>query len=149
MYHGPMSDEMRPYRDTLTGKIGPATADQASVFPKRLIPVTDEDKPYIPGMFTPGFVGEVENQDPPTDAELEAQARLAEALEEGSPRTKKAREARAAAEVAEREAEEARAAAAREAEEAEAERVRLAEVEAAETPAPTGEGNPETEGEQP
>lgn len=99
-----MSTPTFKYRNTLTGKIAEMTEDAASVFPEYLQRVADDAKPYEPGLFKPGKVGEFDNPEPLTDAQIAAQAELDAALEEGSPRTKAAREAKAQAEKADAEA---------------------------------------------
>lgn len=106
-----MSTPTHTYRHTQTGKLTELTEDQASVFPEYLERVPDDAKPFEPGLFKPGKVGEFDNPEPPTDAQLQAQAELDAALEEGSPRTKAAREAKAEKEAADKAAADAQAAA--------------------------------------
>lgn len=122
-------------RDTLTGKIQRVTVDQYEVFKTRLQVVGDDAKPYAPGMFKPGLVGEFDNPEPPTDAEIEAQTVVEEVAAEHAPNSKVAREARAALKEAEQEAEAARLAA-----EAEAEAQGQADAEAAVAVAASTEG---------
>lgn len=90
-----MSDEKNLYQDSLTGKVESLDADQASVFPHRLRRVPEGTKPFLPGMFTPGLLDEVELPDPVTEQEEAAQAVLESVLEENAPNSKIAREARA------------------------------------------------------
>jgi len=51
-------------RHTVTGKLQRLTADQIASFPKHLEIVEDDAKPYEPGMFKPGKVGESKNSSP-------------------------------------------------------------------------------------
>lgn len=106
-----MSDNTVNTRHSLTGKVQRMTADQAAVFPDYLEIVADDAKPYEPGLFRPGKVGEFSNPEPPTDAEVAAQAELDAVLEDSSPNSKAAREAKANVKAAEADAEAARAAA--------------------------------------
>lgn len=114
-----MSTPTFKYRHSLTGQIAEMTEDAASAFPEYLQRVADDAKPYEPGLFKPGKVGEFDNPEPLTDAQLAAQAELEAALEEGSPRTKAAREAKAEKEAADKAAAEAAEKAAAEQEAAE------------------------------
>lgn len=88
-------------RHSLTGQIQRVTPAQLRVFKDWLQPVADDAKPYQPGMFKPGKVGEFDNPEPPTDAEEAAQAQLDAVLEDNAPNSKAAREAKAAAKAAE------------------------------------------------
>jgi len=88
-------------RNTLTGKIARLTADQISTNVEYLEIVADDAKPYEPGMFKPGKVGEFKNTEPLTDAELDAQAQLDAVLETKSSKTNAAKEAKAAVKAAE------------------------------------------------
>lgn len=91
-------------RHTVTGKLQRLTADQIRPFKDHLEIVADDAKPYEPGLFKPGKVGEFQNPEPPTDAEEAAQAELDAVLEDNSPNSKVAREAKAAAKQAEADA---------------------------------------------
>lgn len=104
-----LMSETHLYRNSLTGKVERLTEEQAAVFPKTLERVPEGTKPYLPGMFKPGLVGEHDNPEPPTDEILAAQADLDAALEDGSPNTKAAREAKKALREAEEAAEKAAA----------------------------------------
>lgn len=128
MYDVPMSADTVNTRDTLTGKIQRVTPDQYEVFKNRLQVVADDAKPYEPGLFKPGLVGEFENPEPLTDAEIEAQNALEAVIEDHAPNSKAAREAKAAAKAAEEEAEAARVEAQKQAE---------AAIESGEAGAPT------------
>jgi hypothetical protein len=99
-----MSGQTFNTRNTMTGRLARLTEDQISTNPEYLQIVPDDAKPYEPGMFKPGKVGEFDNPEPPTDAEIEAQANLDAILETSAPNSKVAREARAAAEQAEADA---------------------------------------------
>lgn len=102
--------ELHSYRHSLTGKIEKLTADAAGEFPEYLEPVADDAKPYEPGLFKPGKVGEFKNPEPLTDEQLTARAQLdAIAEETGSKRTRAAREAAAAVKEADQAAEQAQA----------------------------------------
>lgn len=126
-----MSTPTHVYRHTLTGQLTELTEDAASAFPEYLERVSDDAKPYEPGLFKPGRVGEFDNPEPLTDAQISAQAELESALDEGSPRTKAAREAKAAKEEADKAAADAQAQA--EADEAAAKASQDAAAEAATT----------------
>lgn len=106
-----MSTPTFPYRNTFTGKIAEMTEDAASVFPEYLVRVGPDAKPFQEGLFKPGRVGEFDNPEPPTDAELAAQAVLDEVLDDHAPNSKVAREARERVKEAEAQAEAERTAA--------------------------------------
>lgn len=114
MYDAGMS-ETYTYRNTLTGLVERLTEQQASVYPTTLVRVADDAKPYVQGMFKPGLVGEHDNPEPPTDAEIQAEAELEAVLETSAPNSKAARAAKAelqeTQEAAEKAAAEAQAAA--------------------------------------
>lgn len=55
-------------RHTVTGKLQRLTLDQVSSLPKYLEVVEDDAKPYEPGMFKPGKVGEFKNSSPTPQA---------------------------------------------------------------------------------
>lgn len=122
-----------PYRDSYTGKITRLTEDAASVFPDRLERVSEEAKPFEPGLFKPGKVGEFQNEEPLTDEQLQAEAELNATLEDHSPRSRAAREAKAAKEAADQEAADALAAAQAEQEASDKEAAEAAEQAASET----------------
>jgi hypothetical protein len=83
-------------RHTLSGKLQRLTADQISVFPDYLEIVADDAKPYEPGMFKPGKVGEFKNPEPAPASVEAAQIAYDEILAEGhAPNSKVAREAKA------------------------------------------------------
>lgn len=98
-------DTKHLYRSSLTGQITEMTEDAASVFPDYLEQVAPGTKPYLPEMFKPGKLGEFDNPEPPTDAEITAQAELDETLEDNAPNSKAAREAKARLKEAEEAAE--------------------------------------------
>lgn len=110
MYYGPMT-EMRTYRHSVTGLISILTEDQASVFPDYLEPVADDAKPYAPGLFKPGKVGEFKNPEPPTEAQSEARKSYEALALDNAANSKVVRDAKAAVEAADAEAEENRLAA--------------------------------------
>lgn len=126
--------ETSKYRHSVSGLIGEYTEDQASVFPDYLQPVADDAKPYAPGLFKPGKVGEFTNPEPRTDRQVEAQNAYDSLLTENAPNSKVVRDAKAELEAADADAEKARLTAVAEDEAAEAERVRL-EQEAADAAA--------------
>jgi hypothetical protein len=95
-------------RNSLTGLLARLTPDQISTNPDYLEVVPDDAKPYEPGLFRPGKVGEFDNPEPPTDAVLNAEAELEATLADNAPNSKVAREARQAVKDAEAEAEAAR-----------------------------------------
>ena len=99
-------------RHSLTGVIQRVTPEQYELFSDYLEIVPDDAKPYAPGEFTPGKVGEFDNSEPPTDAVATAQAAYDAVIADGhAPNSKLAREAKAAVETAEADAEEQRLAA--------------------------------------
>jgi hypothetical protein len=100
-----MSDSMVNTRHSLTGKVQRVPVDIVAAFPDYLQVVADDAKPFEPGLFKPGKVGEFDNPEPLTDAELAAQAELEAAKESDGPRSKAAREAKAALDEAHAEAE--------------------------------------------
>lgn len=100
--------EKNLYRNSLTGKVEHLTEDEAAVFPRTLEQVPEGTKPYLPGMFRPGLVGEHDNPII-TDEIAAAQADLDAVLEDKSPNTKAAREAKARLREAEEAAEQAAA----------------------------------------
>jgi hypothetical protein len=53
-----MSAPTFPYRDTITGKIGRYTELAASTFEHRLERVSEDAKPFEPGLFRSGTVDE-------------------------------------------------------------------------------------------
>jgi len=55
-------------RHTVTGKLQRLTVDQIASFSKHLELVEDDAKPYEPGMFKPGKVGEFKNSSPTPSA---------------------------------------------------------------------------------
>lgn len=145
-----MTDETRTYRHSVTGLIQRLTEDQASVFPDVLEPVADDAKPYAPGLFKPGKVGEFKNPEPKTDRVLDAQKAYDALLEENSPNSKIVRAAKAELDAAEEDAEKARLTAVEEAEAAEAERVRLENeaAQAAATQTTSGDAGDTTTGSE-
>lgn len=98
-------------RHTVTGKLARLTADQIEPFKDYLEIVPDDAKPFEPGLFKPGKVGEFDNPEPLTDAELNANAELEDVLEDSAPNSKAARAAKKAADEAAAQAEADRAAA--------------------------------------
>ena len=100
-----MTAQISRFRNTLTGKISEMSEDAASVFPEYLEKVGPHAKPFEPGMFKPGKVGEFKNPEPETDAELQAQAELEGVLDEKAPNSRDAREAKARLREAEEQAE--------------------------------------------
>ncbi|HET8780744.1 MAG TPA: hypothetical protein VFM66_11770 [Agromyces sp.] len=94
--------EKNLYRNSLTGMVEHLTDEQAAVFPKTLERVPEGTKPYLPGMFTPGYVGEHDSPPPLTDDIEAAQAELDAVLEDNAPQSKVAREAKARVEAAEK-----------------------------------------------
>ena len=99
-------------RHTVTGKIQRLTEDQIQPFANVLEIVADDAKPYEPGLFKPGVVGEFKNPEPPTDAVAAAQAEYDEVLKDHSPNSKVARAAHEKLQAAVEEAEAAQAEAA-------------------------------------
>lgn len=98
-------DTKHLYRSSLTGQIAEMTEDAASVFPEYLEQVAPGAKPFLPEMFKPGKIGEFDNPEPPTDAEIAAKLELDDTLEEHAPNSKVAREAKARLKEAEEAAE--------------------------------------------
>ena len=93
-------------RHSLTGGLQRVTPEQYSLFEEYLEIVPDDAKPYAPGEFTPGKVGEFDNSEPPTDAVAAAQQAYDMVIADGhAPNSKLAREAKAALEAAEADAE--------------------------------------------
>lgn len=96
-------------RHTLTGNLQRVTPEQYELFKDYLEIVPDDAKPYEPGMFKPGKVGEfapVEDL-PSTDAIADAQAAYDAVIADGhAPNSKLAREAKAALEAAQESADE-------------------------------------------
>lgn len=108
MYPDGMTDETHLYRHSITGKVERLTEDQASVFPSVLERVPDDAKPYVPGMFKPGLVGEFDNPEPPTDSQESAQQTYDQLIEQGfAPNSTVVREAKKALDAANAEAEKA------------------------------------------
>lgn len=97
-------------RSSVTGKIQRVTPEQYETFSDVLQPVPDDAKPYEPGLFRPGKVGEFDNPEPLTDAQEQAHAELDAVAEESGARSKAAKEARDAAKAADDEAEKNQAA---------------------------------------
>ena len=95
-------------RHTVTGAIQRLTEDQIEPFKNVLEIVADDAKPYEPGMFKPGEVGEFKNPEPAPDDVAQAQAAYDEILRDHAPNSKVAREAKQALESAEGRAEQAR-----------------------------------------
>lgn len=93
--------EKNLYRNSLTGMVEHLTDEQAAVFPKTLVQVPEGTKPFLPGMFTPGYVGEHDAPAPLTEDIEAAQAELDSVLEDNAPQSKAAREAKAALKAAE------------------------------------------------
>ena len=96
-------------RHTLTGAIQKVTPEQYALFPDYLEIVPEDAKPYEPGMFKPGKVGEFRPSEdaPATDAIADAQAAYDLVLADGhAPNSKLAREAKAALVAAEEAAQE-------------------------------------------
>ena len=87
-------------RNTVTGVLQRLTADQIKPFEKVLEIVADDAKPYEPGMFKPGEVGEFKNPELAPQSVEEAQAAYDAVLAEGGPRTKSALGAKAALDAA-------------------------------------------------
>lgn len=111
MYASAMSALTYNTRHSMTGKLQRLTRDQIEPFKDVLEIVPDDAKPYEPGLFKPGKVGEHDAPEPPTDAVVAAQARYDEILKDHSPRTNLAREAKAELDAALAEAEAEHAAA--------------------------------------
>lgn len=120
-----MSAETFNTRSTVTGRLQRLTEDQIKPFAKVLEIVADDAKPFEPGFFKPGEVGEFKNPEPAPDAVAQAQAAYDELLKDNSPQSKVVKEAKAALVAAEEQAEEDRAAALEAAADAEAESARL------------------------
>lgn len=84
-------------RNTLTGKLQRLTQDQINAGPWRdyteIVP--DDAKPYEPGMFKPGKVGEFRNEEPTPDAIAVAEEQYEAVLETNAPNSKVARQAKA------------------------------------------------------
>lgn len=91
-----MSDLSVNTRHSLTGKVQRATPEIVASHSDYLEVVADDAKPYEPGMFKPGKVGQFKNPEPPTDAELAAEAELEAAKAADGPNSKAAKEAKAA-----------------------------------------------------
>lgn len=98
-------------RHTLTGKLQRVTVGQAKVLKNVLEIVADDAKPFEPGMFKPGEVGEHKNPEPTPDAVAEAQAAYDLVLQDHSPNSNVAKAAKAVLVEAEAAAEEKRLAA--------------------------------------
>lgn len=81
-------------RHSLTGKLERLTPDQISTAPDYLEIVPDDAKPYEPGMFRPGKVGEFDNVEPLTDAQIAAQAEYDAVLVDHAPNSGVARDAK-------------------------------------------------------
>lgn len=76
-------------RHSLTGKLQRLTPGQIEPFKDYLEIVPDDAKPYEPGLFKPGKVGEFQNPDlPQTDAVADAQAALEIALADNAPNSR-------------------------------------------------------------
>lgn len=88
-----MTTQTKLYRHSLTGKVAEMTPDSASVFPEYLYEVPAGSKPFVPGLFKPGKVGEFDNPEPLTDEQITASA-LVEATSD-HPYSKAAKEAKA------------------------------------------------------
>jgi hypothetical protein len=109
-----MSDDgLYNTRHTVTGKVQRATADQIATLGKYLEVVPDDAKPFEPGMFKPGEVGEFANPEPAPATVEDAQDAYEALLAEGhAPNSRVVREAKAALDAATEQAEaEAKAAA--------------------------------------
>lgn len=82
-------------RSSLTGKLQRLTEDQIRPFQNVLQIVPDDAKPYEPGMFRPGQVGEFDNPEPTPDAVAEAQAAYDALIADGQhPNTAVVRDAK-------------------------------------------------------
>lgn len=94
-------------RHTLTGNLQRVTPEQFEVFKDHLEIVPDDAKPYEPGMFKPGKVGEFRpSEQPATQSIAEAQAAYDAVIADGhAPNSKLAREAKAALTAAQEAAE--------------------------------------------
>lgn len=141
-----MSDGTLNTRHSLTGQLQRLMPSQIRAINRRgevLEIVPDDAKPYAPGFFKPGLVGEFKNTEPPTDAVADAQAAYDAVLAEHAPNSNVARDAKAALDAAIAKADEDRQAAEAAAEqiqnEGEAADARLAEAASGTAPA-TGEG---------
>lgn len=91
-------------RSSMTGKIQRVTPEQYETFSTTLQIVPDDAKPYEPGLFKPGKVGEFDNPEPLTDAQEQAHAELDAVKEDSGAHSKAAKEARDAAKAADDEA---------------------------------------------
>lgn len=89
------SADTHVYRHSLTGLLATLTEAQASVFPDYLYEVPDDAKPFAPGLFKPGKVGEFQNVEPLTESEEAAQAELDAVAAADGPNSKAAKEAKA------------------------------------------------------
>lgn len=106
-----MSAQTFNTRHTVSGKTQRLTEDQIRPFADVLEIVADDAKPYEPGLFKPGKVGEFKTPEPTPDAVAEAQAAYDEVLKENSPQSKPAKEAKAVLDAATEKAEADQAAA--------------------------------------
>lgn len=95
-----MTAPQHRYRNSYTGLVEDLTEDQASSFPTSLYRVADNAKPFEPGLFKPGAVGEFENPEPLTDEQIAAEDELKAVLEDHGPQSKAAKEAKAAKDAA-------------------------------------------------
>jgi len=111
-----MSDETFLTRNSRTGKLQRATADQikASNSRRQVVEIVPEGtKPLAPGLFKPGEVGEFKNPEPVPDAVAAAQAEYDALVGDGhAPNSGVVREAKAKLAAAQEEVDAATAAAA-------------------------------------
>jgi hypothetical protein len=83
-------------RNSETGALQRLTPDQISIAPDYYQIVDDDAKPFEPGLFKPGKASDHLNPEPKTDAQLAAEAELAEVSEDHGPGSKAVKEAKAA-----------------------------------------------------
>jgi len=129
-----MSTPTHPFRNTLTGLIAEMTEDAASSFPDILERVSEDAKPFEPGLFKPGKVGEFANDEPLTDDQTSSRAALEQVLKDHGPNSNAAKDARASVKAADDAAEQAKADAAEAEEQARHAAVALAETATTTTP---------------